>query len=401
MTSAPADEQTRLGLKNGTHRKSTRVKQVTQRLARGISDTETSKHKEVSVKILVYGAGVLGSVYAARLHGSGQDVSILARGQRLADLRERGIELEDAVTGQQAIVHVPVVEELASDEAYDWVLVIMRKSQVSAVLPILATNTRTPNVLFLMNNAAGPAEMIQALGYDRVLLGFPGTAGVRVDHVVRYLAGRGGRKPTATVGEIDGRTTRRLDELRSMLEAAGFAVAIEPYIDAWLKTHVALVSPVANALYMAGGDIDRLTRTPDALVLMVRAIREGFRVLQALSIPIRPGAFQILSWLPEPLLVALARRLLGTSVAEVAVAGHANAARDEMKVLADEFRALSLSTTVPTPAMERLYEYLDLTAPPILQGSADIPMDWRGVWMALGFLAGLVAVHKLRPRKRR
>ena len=353
------------------------------------------------MKVLVYGAGVLGSLYAARLYGSGQDVSILARGQRLADLREQGIVLEDAVTGQRSVAQVPVVEELAPDDAYDWVLVIMRKSQVSALLPTLAANTRTPNVLFLMNNAAGPAEMIQSLGYDRVLLGFPGAAGVRVGHVVRCLAGRGSRKATATVGELDGRTTQRLEALRQMLEGAGFAVTIEPNTDAWLKTHVALVSPIANALYMTGGDIHRLAHTRDALVLMVRAIREGFQVLQALNIPIRPTPLQILPWLPEPLLVAIAQRLLDTSVAEIAVAGHANAARDEMKLLADEFRALTLSTTVPTPAMERLYQYLDLTAPPIPHGSAKIPVDWRGVWMTLGFATAIVAMCKLRPRRRR
>jgi len=353
------------------------------------------------VKVLIYGAGVLGSLYAARLHASGQDVSILARGQRLEDLREHGILLEDAVTGQRTTAQVPVVEELSPDDAYDWVLVVMRKSQVSTVLPILAANTQTPNVLFMMNNAAGPAEMIQALGYERVLLGFPGAGGVRVGHVVRYLAGRGGRKATATVGELDGRTTQRLEALRQILEAAGFAVAIEPNMDAWLKTHVALVSPVANALYMTGGDIHRLAHTRDALLLMVRAIREGFLVLRALNIPIRPTGLQILSWLPEPLLVALAQRLLDTSAAEIAVAGHANAARDEMKLLADEFRALALSTTVPTPSVDRLYRYTDLTVPPIMHGSAKIPMDWRGVWMALGAMAALAMMWRLRPRRRR
>jgi 2-dehydropantoate 2-reductase len=328
-------------------------------------------------------------------------VSILARGQRLKDLREHGIVLHDVVTGQRTTDQVPVVEELAPDDAYDWVLVVMRKSQVSAVLPALAPNKKTPNVLFLMNNAAGPAEMIQALGYDRVVLGFPGAAGMRDGHVVRCLCGRGSRRATATIGEVDGRTTQRLEELQPVLEAAGFAVDVEPNIDAWLKTHVALVSPVANALYMAGGDIQRLVNTRDALVLMVRAIGEGFQVLQALNTPIRPTLLQIMSWLPEPVLVSLAQRLLDTSAAEIAVAGHANAARDEMKCLADEFRALALSTTVPTPAMERLYRYLDLTTPPIVQGSSKIAMDWRGVGVALGLFAGVLALWLLRPRKRR
>ena len=35
--------------------------------------------KEEKMKILFYGAGVMGSLYAARLKDSGQDISVLAR----------------------------------------------------------------------------------------------------------------------------------------------------------------------------------------------------------------------------------------------------------------------------------------------------------------------------------
>ncbi len=48
------------------------------------------------MRILFYGAGVLGSLYAARLQEARQEVSILARGQRLADIREHGIVLEES-----------------------------------------------------------------------------------------------------------------------------------------------------------------------------------------------------------------------------------------------------------------------------------------------------------------
>jgi hypothetical protein len=72
-----------------------------------------------------------------------------------------------------------------------------------------------------------------------------------------------------------------------------------------------------------------------------------------------------------------------------------------MTCLADEFKALALSTTVPTPAINRLYQYVDLTVPPVVQGSARIRMDWRGVWIGLGILAALMAVLKLRRHTRR
>jgi 2-dehydropantoate 2-reductase len=279
--------------------------------------------------------------------------------------------------------------------------VLMRKNQVSAVLPVLAANSHTPNVMFMMNNAAGPAEMTQALGYDRVSLGFPGAAGVREGHVVRCIAGRGSRKATATIGEVDGRTTSRLRELGRAFKGAGFAVTIERNMDAWLKTHVALVSPLASALYMAGGDNHRLARTRDGVLLTIRAVREDFRVLQALSIPVRPPMLWILAWMPEPILLFLLQRVLDTALAEIALAGHASAARDEMKHLADEFRALALSTTIPTPAADRLYKHVDLGVPPVAQGSAQIAVDWRGVWAGLGVLTALAAVWRLRRHRRR
>ena len=64
------------------------------------------------MRILVYGAGNIGSLYAALLAESGQDVSILARGKRLADIREHGILLEDVVSGDLTTTRVKAVERL-------------------------------------------------------------------------------------------------------------------------------------------------------------------------------------------------------------------------------------------------------------------------------------------------
>ena len=57
-------------------------------------------------RILVIGAGVIGSVYAARLQAAGYSVTLLARGKHAADLRATGLILEDASTGQSKTSHV-------------------------------------------------------------------------------------------------------------------------------------------------------------------------------------------------------------------------------------------------------------------------------------------------------
>jgi 2-dehydropantoate 2-reductase len=130
--------------------------------------------KGEKMKILFYGAGVIGSLYAAKLKKSGQEVSILAREQRLSDIRQHGIVLEDVSTGNLTTTRVNVVGQMDPEDAYDLVVVMLPKNHIPEILPILAVNRHISNVLFMVNNAAGPGEMISALGRERVLLGFPG-----------------------------------------------------------------------------------------------------------------------------------------------------------------------------------------------------------------------------------
>jgi len=94
-------------------------------------------------KILVFGAGVLGSIYAARFKQSGQDVTILARGQRFKEITVNGIELEDALSGRKNNVKLTVVEKLEPDDIYDLIVVLVRKNQISDILPILSLNQKT------------------------------------------------------------------------------------------------------------------------------------------------------------------------------------------------------------------------------------------------------------------
>ena len=259
-------------------------------------------------------------------------------------------------------------------------------------------------MLFLVNNAAGPEALVQALGRERVLLGFPGAGGQRQNGVVTYrLVGK--TQPT-TFGELDGRTTRRLEQVAQVFRDASLPVALCANMDAWLKTHVALVSPIANALYLAGGDNYRLAHTRDGLVLMVRAIKEGLGVLNALNIPITPNGYRLLAILPEPLIVAVLQKRMKSPQVELVLTRHANAARDEMTTLAVDFQVLALLSGKPTPAIDTLYSYTDPATPPLPAGQAQMQVDWKptliagGVVLSLvGLLGGLAALRKRRTKR--
>jgi 2-dehydropantoate 2-reductase len=89
------------------------------------------------MRILVVGAGVIGSTYATKLLLAGHEVVLLARGRRLSDLRTHGLVVEDAESGQRTELPAPCLSELDTDERYDLVLVPVRSGQLASTLPIL------------------------------------------------------------------------------------------------------------------------------------------------------------------------------------------------------------------------------------------------------------------------
>ena len=58
------------------------------------------------MKILIYGAGVIGSLYAVQFNQAGYDTSIYARGERLKTLRNCGLQFQDKTTVKIANVTV-------------------------------------------------------------------------------------------------------------------------------------------------------------------------------------------------------------------------------------------------------------------------------------------------------
>ncbi len=308
------------------------------------------------MKVLLIGAGVIGSFYAARLRQAGVDVTLLARGRRLADLREHGVVLESVFGGQRTVTRVPLTGQLAPADQYDLAIVVVRRNQIPSVLALLAANQNIPSVLFLGNNAGGQDDIIEALGRRRALAGFVSAGGERRGHVVRYIASR--RVPLR-LGELDGVPTPRTRAIIGLFGQAGIRVRLAANMDAYLKTHAAGVVPVAGALYRCGGDVRRLARDRAVLRLYVQSHREALRALRRTGVPITPRSALLMEWLPRPVLVLAWRLFLDSKLADIGLQAHANAAPDEMKQLADDLRAIMRQAGLPHPASDVLFAEVD------------------------------------------
>ena len=86
------------------------------------------------------------------------------------------------------------------------------------------------------------------------MFGFPGGGGSRINHVVHYVDSEKpkGKRMAITIGEIDGETRKRTQQIRHMFESADVPVKVVDDMDSWLKYHVAFINPIAGALLKSG-----------------------------------------------------------------------------------------------------------------------------------------------------
>lgn len=83
------------------------------------------------MKFLIYGAGVIGSIFAVKLANSGHDVTVLARNERYHQIKKDGIILYNSKTRGEEAGKVKVIRQLEADMIFDYVLVVMQRTQVA------------------------------------------------------------------------------------------------------------------------------------------------------------------------------------------------------------------------------------------------------------------------------
>ena len=323
------------------------------------------------MRVLVFGAGVIGRVFAARLLSAGHDVQVVSRGETAELLRAHGITLvRDGVRAET--VFPMVVTDAADADTADVALIAIRRDQVDAALPQLA-GLRAGVVASLINVASGSSEsgelgvLEAAIGSARFVPAFPGVAGkVEDDGVVRYL--QVAQQPT-TIGVASGRAvqdaTAPHSQLRALLRTANLPVALAADMRAWLQTHLIFISAFESAIAAVDGDVAALAADSTAVRELVLTVREGFLALReparARSGAYRPGA----TITPRALSVIFLRmpvwfstrywqRQLAGDLGRLGLAPHAIAARfTELPALQRDVRDLMAPT--PVPRLERLF----------------------------------------------
>ena len=84
------------------------------------------------MRILVYGAGVIGSIYAVLMSEVGYGVTVLARGKRLTDLSNNGLRYYKK--GKVEIANITVIDRLEDSDKYDYIFLNLTRHKSLAYL---------------------------------------------------------------------------------------------------------------------------------------------------------------------------------------------------------------------------------------------------------------------------
>ena len=224
------------------------------------------------MKILVYGAGVLGCNLARNLFRAGKDVTLLARGEWAEKVKKNGLRIKDKFSPRVSISRIPVVTELAPDAQYDVIFVVLRYTQLDSALDTLREN-QTKNIVFVGNNVR-PRALAAALPGKNVLFAFALSAGHREsDRVVSIDLKK------ITVGQLSGAASNA-GLIGEIFRGTKYKVVYEPNMEDYLLCHAAFVMPAAFACYKTDGNLKKLRGNTTYLNRLIDANIEGYRAIK-------------------------------------------------------------------------------------------------------------------------
>ncbi|MBM3678887.1 MAG: ketopantoate reductase family protein [Actinobacteria bacterium] len=236
-------------------------------------------------RVVIVGAGALGSVYGGMLALAGFDVQLLAREAHARAIGEQGglqIEHRDSEHGEEVLL-APVRAEWRPERIEPAeIVVLLTKTVDSAVAlePLAHVVSEVRIAVSLQNGVAKDGELAAWCGAERVAGAMSVVGGTFLEPGrVRFTL------PGPTFfGELPGGTSERVQRLGEVFRAAGFEVVVTDRILSveWSKMIHAV--PVMSLAALTRLPYHRLLLDPDLSTLFVRLIREGTAVALAAGV---------------------------------------------------------------------------------------------------------------------
>ena len=286
----------------------------------------------MGMSILIYGAGVIGSLYAVIFSNAGYDVSIYARGPRLEKLRSKGLLYLENKNIKKA--RVKLCSKLSDTDIYDFIFLTVRNDQLKKALTELRTN-KSKCIVTMVNNLFEYQELEKIAGMGRILPAFPGAGGSITDDIL-YASLTPRFIQSTTFGEITGVKTKRSKYLAKIFKKSKIPYKEIRDMYKWQLCHLAMVIPIADAYYEAVCP-KKVGLEKNILQKTAKRLKRNFIFLKKDLGEISPWKLNIFIVVPVKILAFALRFLFKSSFSDKFMYRHSMKARSEMIGLHREF----------------------------------------------------------------
>lgn len=236
-------------------------------------------------RVLVFGAGVIGSYLAHVLCEAGNEVTILARETRADSLNKNGLVIRHHLQGKVTKDRVEAVTSVEG-RAFDAAFVVMPYHKLKTALPEIVK--LQASLLVLVGNDVTPAEIEKhikenATGVKKILFGFQATGGKKEEN--RYICERLGGG--MALGQLHGETNPKVKKwVQRLFEGTDYKLSWQGDMESYLLCHVAAILPLGYLSYICGGNLRKSTDVQRKM--MLEASHEAYEFLKAKGITIYP-----------------------------------------------------------------------------------------------------------------
>lgn len=299
------------------------------------------------MKILVFGAGVLGCNLARDLFKAKKDVTILARGKWAEEIKNNGLRIKDKFKPRMSISHIPVITELTPDDQYDVIFITLRYTQIESILDILRSN-RTKNIVFVGNNVRAK-DLSETLPEKNVLFAFASSAGHREPNYVDSIDLK-----KITIGQLkDSQSNEQF--IKQIFEGTKCKITYEPNMEGYLLCHAAFVLPIVFACYKTDGNLKKIKGNKAYFNKIIDANIEGYKAIRNAGHAILPKEDEIFeSPKYRKTCLRFFKLMCATSLGKICASDHAMNAVEEMSSLNRDLKLFFDKTDAKYPVWEEL-----------------------------------------------
>ncbi len=233
------------------------------------------------MKFVILGAGALGSVIAAYLARSGEDVTLIARGARAKHLTQNGV----TITGlEDFTVPVPIVEDPKTLSGAD-VLILAVKTYDTAAAIAAVRHVEVGATFSVQNGIKKNQQLADAFGADAVL--------GAISFISAAIEANGAANLTVQnhtlIGEPSGGTSRRAEDIVSRLVKAKLVASVSDNILGEEWTKYSAWSGAATLALVPHQAAWKFFTDPGTARIMARVMREAASLADHLDVQLQPG----------------------------------------------------------------------------------------------------------------